>query len=223
MSYYILHVETATKVCSVALSKDGVLIAIKETYSYQYIHGECLNLFVEDVLKQAKIDIQELAAVSISSGPGSYTGLRIGVSSVKGLCYGLGIPLISIPTLESLYFLAHEKYPKRSICTMLDARRMEVYSQIWNSEGIILKQLSADVLEENSYDHFTPFICVGDGSEKMKELWKSRSIDFDFSLFPSAKGQIKLADSKFLEKDFVNLADFVPNYLKEFHSATQSK
>jgi tRNA threonylcarbamoyladenosine biosynthesis protein TsaB len=223
MSHFLLHVETATKVCSVALSLNGRQVAIKETNSDQYIHGESLNLFIEEVLCDAKIEIQDLNAVSISSGPGSYTGLRIGVSSVKGLCYGLGIPLISIPTLDALYFLAREKYTSESICVMLDARRMEVYSQIWGNDGANLKSLSADVLDENTYNEFDSFVCVGDGAEKMRDIWNPRSIHFDSSLIPSAAGQIKLAYSKFLVNDFVDVAGFVPLYLKEFQSTGQSK
>ncbi len=223
MSHFLLHVETATKVCSVALSLNGRQVAIKETNSDQYIHGESLNLFIEEVLCDAKIEIQDLNAVSISSGPGSYTGLRIGVSSVKGLCYGLGIPLISIPTLDALYFLAREKYTSESICIMLDARRMEVYSQIWGNDGAILKSLSADVLDEISYNEFDSFVCVGDGAEKMRNIWSPRSIHFDSSLIPSSVGQIKLAYNKFLVNDFVDVADFVPLYLKEFQSTGQSK
>lgn len=223
MSHYLLHIETATKVCSVALSLDGVQVALKETNSDQYIHGECLNLFIEDVLQVAKINIQDLSAISISSGPGSYTGLRIGVSTVKGLCYGLGIPLISIPTLDSLHSLASEKYPNETICVMLDARRMEVYSKIWSKDKLVLKQLSADVLDVDSYLQFIPFLCVGDGSAKMKDLWSPNSVKFDLSFFPSADGQIKLAYEKFLAKEFVNVADFAPNYLKEFQSTGQSK
>ena len=223
MSHYLLHLETATKVCSVAISLNGRQVALKETNSDQYIHGERLNLFIQEVLLEAKIDVQDLAGVSISSGPGSYTGLRIGVSTVKGLCYALRIPLISIPTLDALHSLANEKYPQQVICVMLDARRMEVYSQIWDSNGLVLKPLSADVLDQNSYVEFTPYVCVGDGCVKMEQLWVSHSIQFDSVLFPSAIGQIKLAYSKFLKNEFVDVASFVPNYLKEFYSTGQSK
>ncbi|MFM7682908.1 MAG: tRNA (adenosine(37)-N6)-threonylcarbamoyltransferase complex dimerization subunit type 1 TsaB [Bacteroidota bacterium] len=223
MSHFLLHVETATKVCSVALSKNGQQVAVKETNSDQYIHGESLNLFIEDVLSEAKVNIEDLSAVSISAGPGSYTGLRIGVSSVKGLCFGLGIPLISIPTLDALYALASQQYTSAPICVMLDARRMEVYSQVWEKDGITLKHLSADVLDENSYEEFDTFVCVGDGCEKMKNIWQSRPIHFDLSLIPSAVGQIKLACNKFLVNDFEDVADFVPLYLKEFQSTVHSK
>jgi tRNA threonylcarbamoyladenosine biosynthesis protein TsaB len=223
MNTYLLHIETATKVCSVALSLNGVLVANKETHSDQFVHGEKLNLFIIDVLKEARIDFYDLAAISISSGPGSYTGLRIGVSSAKGFCYGLGIPLISIPTLESYYSLASDKYTNQGICVMIDARRMEVYSQIWNENGALVKSLSADVLDQNTYLKYTPFVCVGDGCDKMVELWNRHSVRFDTKLYPSAIGQIKMAYFKFLSKDFENMAEFIPNYLKDFHSTAQSK
>jgi tRNA threonylcarbamoyladenosine biosynthesis protein TsaB len=223
MNHYLLHIETATKVCSVAISLNGKEVSLKELDSEQYIHGECLNLFIQEVLREAQINIKDLSAVSISSGPGSYTGLRIGVSSVKGLCYGLKIPLISISTLEAIYFLAMKKHQNKAICAMLDARRMEVYCQIWNAEGSVVKVLSSDILNENSYQDFEPFVCIGDGSTKMKEEWMSRSIQFDTTILPSAKGQITLAYERFLKNDFVDIADFVPNYLKEFQSSSHSK
>lgn len=223
MNLYILHIESATKACSVALSLNGNQVSLKEINSDQYVHGECLNLFIEEVLNDANVDISDLKAISISSGPGSYTGLRIGVSSVKGLCYGLGIPLISIPTLDALHSLAQRKYKDQSICVMLDARRMEVYSQIWNNGNLVLKQLSADILDQNSYNEFEPFVCVGDGCEKIRDIWKSRPIQIDTSLFPSAVGQIELAYTMFLNGDFVDVAGFIPNYLKEFQSTGQSK
>ena len=218
MRPYILHIETATKVCSVALSLNGELITLKESSSDQYIHGESLNLFIQDVLSKSNIEINQLSAVSISSGPGSYTGLRIGVSTVKGLCYALGIPLIIIPTFEAYYALAKTKYLKKIICIMLDARRMEVYSQIWSSEGIVMKELSADVLDEQSYKEFTPYVCCGDGASKMVDIWHKREIDFDLEITPSASGQVILAYQKYLKSDFVDVSKFVPNYLKEFHS-----
>ncbi len=218
MSNYILHIETATKVCSVGLSLNGELIALKETSSDQYIHGESLNLYIQDVLSQAKIKINHLSAVSISSGPGSYTGLRIGVSTVKGLCYALSIPLISISTLDSIYLLAKKIYSKKQVCVMLDARRMEVYSQIWSSEGIVIKALSADVLDEQSYKEFIPFVCCGDGASKMVDIWQQREIDFDLEITPSASGQVVLAYEKYLKSDFVDVSQFVPNYLKDFQS-----
>jgi tRNA threonylcarbamoyladenosine biosynthesis protein TsaB len=218
MNHYILHIETSTKVCSVALSLNGMEVALKETQSDQYIHGEKLNLFIQEVLKIGEIDIFDLTAISFSSGPGSYTGLRIGASTVKGLCYGLKIPLISIPTLDSIHDLTREKFPNKNICVMLDARRMEVYSQIWDKNTSVIKPLSADILDENDYVDFQPFICVGDGCDKMKNIWTSPMVQFDSSILPSAIGQIKKAYTKYLNSDFVDINHFVPNYLKEFQS-----
>jgi tRNA threonylcarbamoyladenosine biosynthesis protein TsaB len=116
-----------------------------------------------------------------------------------------------------------KKHQNKAICAMLDARRMEVYCQIWNAEGSVVKVLSSDILNENSYQDFEPFVCIGDGSTKMKEEWMSRSIQFDTTILPSAKGQITLAYERFLKNDFVDIADFVPNYLKEFQSSSHSK
>ena len=218
MSNYILHIETATKVCSVALSENGKEISKKEIASDQYIHGESITIFITNVLAEAKIQMTDLSAVSVSSGPGSYTGLRIGASTVKGICYALDIPLIVVPTLESLQALAKINYPNSAHCIMLDARRMEVYSQIWSTNNEIVKPLSADVLNETSYLDFMPFVCIGDGCDKMKELWKENSVEFNSALLPSASGQIEIAYNKFLRKDFTDVAKFVPDYLKEFQS-----
>lgn len=218
MSIYILHIETATKVCSVALSENGVELFKKESASDQYIHGESLTLFITEVLNNAQIEITDLSAVSVSSGPGSYTGLRIGVSTVKGICYALNIPLIEIPTLEALHALAKQKYPASTLCIMLDARRMEVYSQIWSKNKDIMKPLSADVLDENTYKQFMPFVCIGDGCDKMKTLWDESKTTFDSEITPSATGQIQMAYEKFLNKEFANVSKFVPDYLKEFQS-----
>jgi tRNA threonylcarbamoyladenosine biosynthesis protein TsaB len=223
MNHYLLHIETATKVCSVALSLNGVEVALKEVSSDKFIHSENLNLFIEEVLLKGEIDIRDLRAISFSSGPGSYTGLRIGTSTVKGLCYGLEIPLIAIPTLDALFYLAKEKYRQQNICVMLDARRMEVYSQIWDKNASVIKSLSADILDEHNYNVFQPFVCVGDGCDKMKSIWISPSIQFDSAIQPSATGQIKIAYMKYLNCDFVDMVHFVPNYLKEFHSVGFNK
>lgn len=120
MENYILHLETATKVCSVALSKNGVLVGIKETEEDGYSHGENLNLFIQHVLRQEGIEIKQLSAVSLASGPGSYTGLRIGAATAKGLCYALGIPMIAIDSLTSLAALGSEKYTGQNLCPVID-------------------------------------------------------------------------------------------------------
>jgi tRNA threonylcarbamoyladenosine biosynthesis protein TsaB len=218
MSTLILHIETATKVCSVALSVDGNLVALKESASDAYIHGESLTLFIEEVFRIANLKIEHLAAVSISSGPGSYTGLRIGVSTAKGLCFALQIPLIQIPTLASLMQLCRNEVPRQNLLAALDARRMEVYSLMQAPDGTILKSLSADTVNENSYSEFDPFVCFGDASIKLKELWANRAIIFKDDIYCSAKGQVDLAYSKFKAQEFEDLGNFVPLYLKEFQT-----
>jgi tRNA threonylcarbamoyladenosine biosynthesis protein TsaB len=218
MSTVLLHIETATKVCSVALSVDGRLVALKESTSDAYIHGESLTLFIEEVFRTANLKIEHVAAVSISSGPGSYTGLRIGVSTAKGLCFALQIPLIQIPTLSSLMQLCRSEVPTQNLLAALDARRMEVYSLMQAPDGTILKSLSADTIDENSYSEFDPFVCFGDATFKLKELWANRDIIFKDDIYCSAKGQVEIAYSKFKAQEFEDLGNFVPLYLKEFQT-----
>lgn len=220
---YILHIETATKVCSVSLSSDGELVRIREFKDEGYSHGEQLTILIQKVLELQGITAESLSAVSVSAGPGSYTGLRIGVSTAKGLCYALNIPLISIGTLESMAEVARVAYPDSNLCPMIDARRMEVFSLITNFGEDILKPVSADILDENSYSEFEPFVCFGDGAKKMAELWSERDILFDLELEPSAKGQVHAAYQKFLKQEFEDVAYFEPAYLKEFYQAPSKK
>lgn len=219
----ILHIETATKVCSVALSVDGELARLEEFKDEGYSHGEQLTLLIQKVLDQQGMKAEQLSAVSVSAGPGSYTGLRIGVSTAKGLCYAVKIPLISVDTLQAMAEVARVQYPSFNLCPMIDARRMEVFSLITNFDEEILKPVSADILDENSYADFEPFVCFGDGARKMEELWADRNIDFDLDLEPSAKGQIHLAYQKFLKQEFEDVAYFEPAYLKEFYQAPAKK
>jgi tRNA threonylcarbamoyladenosine biosynthesis protein TsaB len=218
MSDYILHIETATKVCSVAVSLNGELISCKESSSDEFIHGEQLTNYISEVISSANIQLENIAAVSVSSGPGSYTGLRIGVSTAKGLCFGLSIPLIAVPSLSSLIFLAKERHPNTTICAMFDARRMEVFRQVVDENRVELVSVGPQVLDEYSMVDFEPFLAVGDGTNKLKELWGNRNIQFDDSIVPSAKGQRILANQKLKAQDFEDIAYFVPNYGKEFYT-----
>jgi len=212
----ILHLETATKVCSVALSQNGSLLALKELEEEGYSHGENLTLFIEEVLKEAKLKIADLDAVSIASGPGSYTGLRIGAATAKGICYAKKIPLIAIDALTSLCEMAREKYSATNLCAMIDARRLEVFSMIQHSNGSILKEISADILDETSYAGFEPFVCFGDGAAKLNEIWAGRNIEIDSEVKSTAMGQIRLAHEKFLKEEFEDVAYWEPFYLKDF-------
>jgi tRNA threonylcarbamoyladenosine biosynthesis protein TsaB len=223
MNTYILHLETATKVCSVALSLNGQIKQLKEIQEAGFSHGENLTLLIEDILKSEGIDSNQLSAVSVASGPGSYTGLRIGVSTAKGLCYALSIPLIAVDALVSIQQNALEKYPVQNIIPMIDARRMEVFAAVYNSKGEILKPISADVLDENSYVEFEPYIACGDGAEKLKDLWKDRNVIFATEILSSAKGQVNLAYQKFEQKAFEDVAYFEPFYLKDFVMNVKSK
>ena len=214
----ILHLETSTKACSVALSRDGELISVREVLTEQFSHAENLTLFVQDVLNQAEISLNDISAVSVSSGPGSYTGLRIGVSTAKGFCYALGIPLIAIDSLFLLAVLAAEKYPEQRLCPVIDARRMEVYNAIYDSSLSLLKGISADIIDASSYLEFEPFVCFGDGQNKLLEVWRNRPINFDENIHASAKGQVKEAFRKFQDGLFEDVAYFEPYYLKDFIS-----
>ena len=216
METYILHLETATKVCSVALSKNGTLYAFKECEEDGFSHGENLNNFIQGVLSEAQIFIKDLAAVSLVSGPGSYTGLRIGAATAKSLCYALNIPLISIDSLTSLAVLGRQKYKEQNICALIDARRMEVYNLVVDKYQSNLKEISADIIEFDSYKELTPFVCIGDGAKKLMEVWKDKNCTFDLTIKSSAKGQVKIAYNKYKAKDFEDIAYWEPFYLKNF-------
>ena len=220
---FLLHLETSTKVCSVVVSKNGEEISKIESNDDAFAHGEKLTLYIQEALQKAEVTLQELNGVSVSSGPGSYTGLRIGTSTAKGLCYALEIPLLSISSLESLAHEAFKKYPNTNICSMIDARRMEVYAGIYGSQFEVLKPISADVLDENSYREFEPFLAIGDGVDKMKEIWEGRNIQYDDDILCSASGQVNTVYQKYLRHEFEDLAYFEPFYLKEFYTVPPKK
>lgn len=216
----ILHLETATKVCSVALSSNGKLLQLQEIDNDAFAHGEQLTVLIENVVQAEGLSMKDLTAVSVASGPGSYTGLRIGVATAKGLCYALNIPLISVDALSSLAEMARKRYPHSVLCPMIDARRMEVFSAHFSSKGEFLKPISADVLDENSYSEYEPFVYFGDGAEKMKEIWNGRNVEFA-DVKCSAEGQVRLATEKFNKAQFEDVAYFEPFYLKEFYMPTK--
>ncbi|MFN7676591.1 tRNA (adenosine(37)-N6)-threonylcarbamoyltransferase complex dimerization subunit type 1 TsaB [Flavobacterium sp.] len=213
---YILNIETATKNCSVSLAKDGQTILCKEIAEQGYSHAERLHVFIEEILKKTKVKIQELHAVAVSKGPGSYTGLRIGVSTAKGLCYALGIPLIAVDTLQ---VLAHQVSVDNGIIVpMLDARRMEVYSAIFDKNHDNIKAVQAEVLTEDSYSEFTETLYfIGDCQEKCQTVLTQPNFKFiPEILFPSASQMSQLSYEKFNQNDFEDVAYFEPFYLKDF-------
>lgn len=213
----ILCIETATTNCSVALSVNGSVVAIEEDNSKQYSHAERLHLYIKKVLSEAKIDKSELDAIAVSKGPGSYTGLRIGVSAAKGLCFALDIPLIAIATLQSLAMQA--KVDKGYIVSMLDARRMEVYAAVYSREGKEMRTTKAEVLTESSYLEFLEkgHVCfIGNGVEKFETLCVHQNAYFMKEELPSAREMARLAEIKYKISDFEDVAYFEPYYLKDF-------
>ncbi|MBU2950528.1 tRNA (adenosine(37)-N6)-threonylcarbamoyltransferase complex dimerization subunit type 1 TsaB [Tamlana agarivorans] len=209
--------ETATTNCSVSLSKDGETIVLKEDNDKNYSHAERLHVYIDAVLKEGQITSKALAAVSVSKGPGSYTGLRIGVSAAKGLCYGLDKPLISVPTLEAL---AHQvKAEAGVIVSMLDARRMEVYSAIYNSDYREIRETQAEILDESSFSKYLEkglVYFVGNGVEKTKTLIKHPNARFVDGKLPSSNDMGAIANSKYKKSDTEDVAYFEPYYLKDF-------
>lgn len=213
----LLHLETSTKNCSVSISRNGEMLCLCEEYDDNYGHSEKLHQFISWTLEGAEISLQELDAVCVSKGPGSYTGLRIGVSAAKGLCFGLNIPLIS---LESLEILAQTQIDKNFdlIIPVIDARRMEVYTANFDALGKKISPIEAKILDETSFQEFKEknLVFVGDGVEKSQEILQLPNANFIKEIHPSAKFMIQLAEEKFIQKQFEDVAYFEPFYLKEF-------
>lgn len=213
---FILNLETATKNCSVCLANDGVAVAIREYAGEGYAHAEKLHVFIGEVLQEAGITIKDVAAIAVSMGPGSYTGLRIGVSSAKGLCYALNIPLIAIDTLE---LLARKiTIDAGIIIPMIDARRMEVYTAIFNADYTKVRDTQAEIITEDSFEYIDTVIhLTGDGAAKCKELMSGdKFIYHDDVLYPSSAQMAILSFDKFKKSDTVDVAYFEPFYLKDF-------
>ncbi|OIQ29434.1 MAG: tRNA (adenosine(37)-N6)-threonylcarbamoyltransferase complex dimerization subunit type 1 TsaB [Bacteroidetes bacterium MedPE-SWsnd-G2] len=220
----ILNIETTTTNCSVSLSKEGETLVLKEDYNSNYSHAETLHVFIADVLKEAALKKEDLDAVGVSKGPGSYTGLRIGVSAAKGLCFALDIPLISVSTLEAL---SHQVDAKRGVVIpMLDARRMEVYSAVFNSSFEIQREIQAEVLDDDSYSewlHQGQVYFVGNGVEKTKEIVTHENAIFKEGVLPSASTMGRISEKKFKTNNFEDVAYFEPYYLKDFVALKSKK
>lgn len=212
---YILNIETATKNCSVSLAKNGETFLCKEIAEQGYSHAEKLHVFIEEIVKEANVNFSEIKAVAVSKGPGSYTGLRIGVSAAKGLCYALQIPLISIDTMQ---VLAKKAVVDGLIVPMIDARRMEVYSAIFDKNYNKIKDVEAEILTENSYQDFDQTVYfVGDCQEKCQTVLVKDNFKFlPEIIFPSANEMSQLSFEKFQNNDFEDVAYFEPFYLKDF-------
>jgi len=214
---YILCLETSTTNCSVALSKEGQIVTFKEDYNTKYSHAERLHQYIDFVIAEAGIDFNDLDAIAVSKGPGSYTGLRIGVSAAKGLCYGLGIPLIAINTL---YILALQVTIEEGfVVPMIDARRMEVYAAIFSENHTQIRLTKAEILSETSYEKYlqkNKVYFIGNGVTKFEEICSHKNAAFIPKKLPSAKQMVKVSYSKLLNNEFENVSYFEPYYLKDF-------
>lgn len=213
----ILCIETASTNCSVAIGVDGKLVGLKEDYNLSFSHAERLHIFIKDILNENDLTTGDLDAIAVSKGPGSYTGLRIGVSAAKGLCFALDIPLISVSTLTALALQIKEQ--DGFVVPMLDARRMEVYSAVFDVNKNQIEETSAKILEADSYFEILEkdkVYFLGSGVEKFQGICTHSSAVFVLDKLPSANNMVALADAKYKTSDFENVAYFEPYYLKDF-------
>lgn len=214
----LLNLETATTNCSVSLSRNGEVLVLKEHNSANYSHAEQLHVFIQEAVEEASLRFSDIDAISVSKGPGSYTGLRIGVSAAKGLCFSLDVPLISIATLESMAFQAKEM-DVDYIIPLLDARRMEVYSAVFDKNLKQVGDTRAEIVSESSFEAFWQkgkVLLMGSGAEKCKEVLCHDHISFDEGVVPSASQMAHLAYEKYKSSEFEDVAYFEPYYLKDF-------
>ncbi|MDG2172859.1 MAG: tRNA (adenosine(37)-N6)-threonylcarbamoyltransferase complex dimerization subunit type 1 TsaB [Flavobacteriaceae bacterium] len=213
---YILNIETSTTNCSVAIFNDLNLIEFAEVNTGDYSHSKSLHVFIDSILKKSKIFPKDLSAISVSKGPGSYTGLRIGVASAKGLCFALDIPLISIETLK---ILSQNLLNKGIVIPCLDARRMEVYSAVFDIDNKMIRETRAEIINENSFEEYlnkNQVYFIGNANEKLKKIITNKNAEFIDNYFPSARQMGLLSFNKFKNNKFENLDNFEPFYLKDF-------
>ena len=221
----ILHIETATIVCSIALSRDEKLLSLKES-SRKNSHAAAITLLINEALEESGVHLSSIDAVAVSKGPGSYTGLRIGVATAKGLCYALEKPLIAVGTLEAMALGMRDVFAgtgcnlSLQYCPMIDARRMEVFYGIYNPGGKEVHAPAAEIVDEHSFTDYLKthtFVFGGDGAMKCESVFTNKkNMIFLEDFNPSAKFMIPLSYRKFLSDDFENPAYFEPYYLKDF-------
>lgn len=212
----ILCIETASTNCSVAIGVNGKLLALKEDYDSSYSHAERLHTFIKELVEDNDLKLSDLDAIAVSKGPGSYTGLRIGVSAAKGLCFSLDIPLISVATLTSI---AHQVEDEGTIIPMMDARRMEVYTAVFDKDKNQIEETSAKILDPESYSSNLEeglVYFIGSGVEKFKNICEHPNARYIEGKLPSAAQMVSLATMKHKKSDFEDVAYFEPYYLKDF-------
>lgn len=216
----ILNIETSGKTCSVCLAHNGQIVGVNEVHPEGYVHAEQLNVLIQELLDENNVGMSELVAIAVSAGPGSYTGLRIGVSSAKGFCYALNIPLIALNSLEIMMqvYLQWFKLENALYIPMIDARRMEVYMATFK-EGKEIEAPRAKVIDASfMIDEASKVILFGDGADKLAELKLGDHISIRSDFHTSASGMVELSYEKFQEKKFEDVAYFDPLYLKEFQT-----
>lgn len=229
----ILLIETGTDICSVGIARDGELLSLRESDRGRD-HARQVAAFVDEALEEMGLQPEALDAVAVGKGPGSYTGLRIGVSFAKGLCYGIGRPLIAIGSLDALTEVAREDYEagivdverwdEATLCPMVDARRMEVYTQLFNAAGEAVSEVEAKIIDEESFrderNSGRPFVIFGNGAAKCSEVLEGATL---IDVAPSARGLARLAEEAFVAQKFEDIAYFEPFYLKDFVVTTSKK
>jgi tRNA threonylcarbamoyladenosine biosynthesis protein TsaB len=217
----VLNIETATRHCSVGIARDGNIIAARES-DEKNIHARSVTVFTEEVCREADIEMREIDAVAVSKGPGSYTGLRIGVSAAKGFCYALGIKLISVPTLQSMALkvsLDQSHVSDDLFCPMIDARRMEVYTALFDRNNKVIKDTEALIVDDTSFQaelKKARIFYFGDGASKCREILDPKGMIFLEGIYPDVYSMAKIAQFKYDASEFEDLAYFEPFYLKDF-------
>lgn len=222
----ILNIDTSTSVCSVVLSRDGKMVALKES-NEGLNHSVLLGSYIDEIFKENQLDAHDLDAVAISMGPGSYTGLRIGVSIAKGLCFGANKPLIAVPTLQALAQSVSEDLQDDALyCPMIDARRMEVYTAFYDRNNETIVDTKAEIIDEHSFAELLAqhkIYFFGNGSDKVKGLLTAPNAHFIEHVETSAKHLIGIAEQLYAAQQFVDVAYFEPFYLKDFIATVPKK
>jgi tRNA threonylcarbamoyladenosine biosynthesis protein TsaB len=217
----ILNIETATEICSVSLAENGKLIALKEDIEGQQ-HAKLLTVLIAEMFREKNISIKELNAVAVSKGPGSYTGLRIGVSAAKGIAYAADIPLLAINTLQAMALGVSKSQNFEAetwFCPMIDARRMEVYTAFFDLQNNLRRDIAAEIIDENSFSEFLKdrkIVFHGNGATKCNKIIQSPNAVFLETLGCSASYMVELSYHAFRNKQFADIAYFEPFYLKDF-------
>ncbi len=215
----ILAIETSTKNCSVALFKDSNLLAFMQSDKQEFVHSEQLTNYIQNIVALSKINLKDIDAIALSKGPGSYTGLRIGTSTAKGLCFALEIPLISVSTLQAMAFSMKQNSSVDLYCPMIDARRDEVFCALYDNQNKEIRRVQADIVDASIYTSFLDkkILFFGNGALKCKEiLCHKNAIFVNHDIYPCAKNLGVLSYMKYCSKEFEDTAYFEPYYLKDF-------